>query len=198
MAHNFQVSRLFLLPRDRPSGALSMSLRLQTTMGRKRLTTAGGVSIGLTIFGLVVSIVSEDMQQRQASNIQSEQITTETQRTNENHHRGPTADKSFASVAVSQAIILYFLMQSRRVRAKSKRIRMMSRGGVPPVPYDEIEYDAEVLPLISYIARCCDKSNKSKSNEAPEISRTREGTAAGSMIVLMPLDEFPKRCALVW
>jgi hypothetical protein len=58
-------------------------LTTKTVDGRKQLTTAGAVAIVLTILGLVVSIVSEDMQRREAASSQKAQVAAEAKRTNE-------------------------------------------------------------------------------------------------------------------
>jgi hypothetical protein len=54
-----------------------------TANGRKHLTAAGRVSIMLTIIGLVISIISEDLQRRAALSAQAAQIAAEAKRTNE-------------------------------------------------------------------------------------------------------------------
>jgi hypothetical protein len=59
------------------------TLTVTTANGRKQLTTAGTVSIVLTILGLVISIVSEDVQRRQAALSQAAQIAAEAKRTND-------------------------------------------------------------------------------------------------------------------
>src|SRR5262245_59944264 len=59
------------------------TLTITAAHGRKRLTPAGGVSIALTICGLGISIVSEDLQRRQASSVHAEQVAAEAERTNE-------------------------------------------------------------------------------------------------------------------
>jgi hypothetical protein len=58
-------------------------LTVTTADGRRRLTTAGAVSIMITILGLVISIVSEDVQRRQAAISQAAQISAEAKRTND-------------------------------------------------------------------------------------------------------------------
>ena len=51
--------------------------------GRKHLTVGGRVAIGLTVTGLIVSIVFEDLQRRHAAIVARDQIVAEAKRTNE-------------------------------------------------------------------------------------------------------------------
>jgi hypothetical protein len=50
--------------------------------GNKRLTRAGFLAIGLTLVGLILSIVSEDLQRRKAMKDSVDQVTAEAKRTN--------------------------------------------------------------------------------------------------------------------
>jgi hypothetical protein len=56
------------------------------------------------------------------------------------------------------------------------------QGGVPEIPYDVMEYQAALLPLISYIGAFGDKP------KTEGISNPDDGSQ-GSIAVLMPLDE---------
>jgi hypothetical protein len=67
--------------------------------GRKRLTRSGFIAIGLTIGGLVISIVFEDLQRRNTAREQAARVTAEAKRTNENHPRHPAPDKRSATIA---------------------------------------------------------------------------------------------------
>src|SRR5215831_19936247 len=58
-------------------------LTITGSHGRKKLTTAGVISIALTILGLVISVVSEDLQRREAARSQAAQVIAEAKRTNE-------------------------------------------------------------------------------------------------------------------
>jgi len=58
-------------------------LTINTADGHKQLTLAGRVSIMLTLLGLVISIVSEDLQRRNAARTQAAQVAAEAKRTND-------------------------------------------------------------------------------------------------------------------
>jgi hypothetical protein len=58
------------------------ALTVPAADGRNKLTPAGRVSIALTISGLIISIVSEDLQRRDAARAQAAQVQSEANRTN--------------------------------------------------------------------------------------------------------------------
>lgn len=58
-------------------------LTVTTPEGHKRVTSAGVVSIGLTLLGLLISFVSQDLERRRATKVAKEQLATEATRTNE-------------------------------------------------------------------------------------------------------------------
>jgi len=58
-------------------------LTVTTPGGHRKLTAAGYVAIGFTVLGLVISIVSDDLQRRSAAASQRAQIEAESKRTNE-------------------------------------------------------------------------------------------------------------------
>jgi hypothetical protein len=58
-------------------------LTVTSPNGRKKLTVAGVISITLTILGLVISVVSEDVQRRQAADSQAARVAAEAKRTND-------------------------------------------------------------------------------------------------------------------
>jgi hypothetical protein len=51
--------------------------------GHKRVTVAGVVSIGLTLLGLLISFLSQDLERRRTAKVAKEQVATEATRTNE-------------------------------------------------------------------------------------------------------------------
>jgi hypothetical protein len=57
-------------------------LTTTTANGQKELTPAGFVAIGLTILGLVTSIISDDLQRRRTAQISRQQVSAEAKRTN--------------------------------------------------------------------------------------------------------------------
>jgi hypothetical protein len=62
--------------------ATANTLIAPSEKGRNRLTFAGYISIALTVIGLVISIVSEDLQQLDAARTQAAQLKAEAERTN--------------------------------------------------------------------------------------------------------------------
>jgi hypothetical protein len=60
------------------------------------------------------------------------------------------------------------------------------QGGSPEVPYNIMEYEAALIPLLSHVARI---GNARKAGDAPESDRPTDGILKTSIAVVMPLDE---------
>ena len=113
----------------------------------KKLTKAGMIAIGLTLAGLGGSIVSEDLQRRRARRAQA----AETRRTNEIIIASqPLTSLSLRWVISSEDVELRELMEDgqKQIEDNAKD----TQGGVPPVWYDQMEYQAAVLPLLAFVA----------------------------------------------
>ena len=156
--------------------------------GRKQLTRAGVVSIVLTAVGLVISLAAEDLQRRRTAATQAAQVTAEARRTNEIILAGqPLTSLAFQWRFATESPELRETMQ--RGEAEILENAESSQGGVPAVPFEIMEYNAALLPLLSYIARA--GSVSSDDEEFERNGRDRPRAAGHPVVVLMPLDESP-------
>jgi len=163
------------------------NLTAELPNGKKRLTRAGVVSVALTIIGLATSILSEDLQRRNAAAEQSNKIAAQAKRTNQ--------IIISAQPLTSLALSLQFESPDEQLRkemadgdTKISENAKDEQGGVE-TPYDTMEYEAHVIPLLKYLAHL---GTNSMPHEAPEEgeqppSRTDED----SVFALMPLDDSP-------
>jgi hypothetical protein len=61
-----------------------------------------------------------------------------------------------------------------------------SQGGVPAVPFEVMEYNAALLPLVSYVAQIV---GGREAGEASNAGQAGDGVNDSSIVVLIPLDE---------
>ncbi|MDA9527870.1 MULTISPECIES: hypothetical protein [Bradyrhizobium] len=119
--------------------------------GRKRLTRSGVIAIGLTISGLVVSIVFEDLQRRNAAREQAARVIAEAQRTNEVILATQPLTSAVVQLQFSSAndSLRKAVMQGKREIRKNAN---ESQGGSTPIPLDAMDYDWVLLPIVSFLA----------------------------------------------
>ncbi len=143
--------------------------------GGKKLTAAGVISIVLTIVGLVISVVSEDLQRRQAAKSQAVQIAAEAKRTNDIIIAGqPLTSLSFRLQFSSKDASLWQRM--KKGQGDIAENALTSQGGVTEVPLEIMEFSSALLPLLSWVAGI---------DGTPRTSDGKDD----SVVVLMPLDE---------
>jgi hypothetical protein len=152
-------------------------LTTKSTHGRKQLTQAGRVAIGLVVLGLVISIISEDLQHRETAKGQAAEAT----RTNEIIQAGQPLTSlnlhwqiTSASAELSEEI-------NKGGNAIDENYRT-SQGGSLETPAEIEEYEQTLLPLVSFIASLGTKRK-------PNVSSGKGiGLTKGSTVVLFPLD----------
>jgi hypothetical protein len=83
-----------------------------------------------------------------------------------------------ANAALSEAM--------RKGAERSARNSEEEQGGVPEVPFDIMEYEAALIPLLSHVARIGDAR---KAGDIPESDLPVEGVLKQSIAVVIPLDE---------
>jgi len=69
---------------------------------------------------------------------------------------------------------------------RSVRNSNEEQGGVPEVPFDIMEYEAALIPLLSHVARIGDVR---KAGDVPESDQPVDGVLKDSIAVVIPLDE---------
>jgi hypothetical protein len=162
-------------------------LTVTTPAGRKQLTRAGAVAIGLTLFGLSISIVSEDLQRRKAAADQVKQIAAEAARTNEIIIAGqPLASLSLRLAFSNKDPVLWDIMKEGEEAIEENAYT--SQGGVPATPFEVVEYEAILSPLLTYMGRLGQPLESVAAPEDPSDS-TDSPSPDGSVLALIALDE---------
>lgn len=161
-------------------------LAVKDPHGKRRLTRAGYLAIALTIVGLAISLISEDLRRRDAAAASQAQIVTETKKTNEIIIAGQPL--------VSLAIRWKFESRNGELSEEMSRgqteIRKnaeSSQGGVPLVPLDVTEYDWAVVPLLNYLASLGAKEKSASSGEG----KPRKDQSDATIVAIMALDTYP-------
>ena len=149
--------------------------------GSRRLTKAGQIAISLTVVGLVISLVSEDVQRRRDNEAHAAQVAAEAKRTNE----------IIVSGQQLTSLKLHWQFASRNAELEQKMADGVNaaqensdneQGGVPEVPFDVEDYQVLLLPLISFVANPGEafkkedqpKSDKEAKEEAPNSDKMKE------------------------
>jgi hypothetical protein len=143
-------------------------LTVRTPSRRRRLTRAGVVAILLTIFGLIISLVSEDLGRRNADAARRAQSLEEARRTNQII----VAGQQMTSLSMRWEIDSASAELWDRMKAGQADIdenNKSTQGGVPEVPFDVEEYEAALVPLLSFVARV---GEESKNSEAPKTDQS--------------------------
>jgi hypothetical protein len=163
--------------------------------GRRRLTRAGLIAISFTVLGLIISLVSEDLQRKQGDASHSAQIAAEAKRTNE----------IIISGQQLTSLKIHWQFASKNTRLEqvmadgAKAVKENSeneQGGVPEVPFDVEDYRMLLLPLISFVASPSEAFKKDGQPESDnntmeaqsKPSTNKESKKEGSTVVLMALD----------
>ena len=160
-------------------------LTVQSPNGKKRLTSPGVVAIVLTILGLAVSILFEDLQRRRTAIEQSQNLAAEAQRTN----RIIISAQPLTSLTLS----LWFRSGDEELRKEilagadaSIKNSENVQGGSPPVRLDAMEYYADIIPLLKYLARLGpDLGKDHKSHGVEDGTQTHRNSIAA----IIPLDD---------
>lgn len=158
-------------------------LTTKTADNHKRLTKAGIISIFFVLIGLILSIISDDIGRKRAAQEQFAKVTAEAKRTNE---------ITIASQPLTSLNFIFrFESSDTSFRKKMEKgdgdIRENEesvQGGVPSVPYEAMEYQAGLMPMLKFLAQLGD--NKQKHSEVNE-----DNVASNGIIVLIPLDRSP-------
>jgi len=166
---------------------LTHELTVKTPDNRKRLTKAGIVSILFVAIGLVLGIVSDDIGRRQAAKEQFAKVAAEARRTNE------------IIIAAQPLTSLNFSLQfetadtgfRKQMEDAEKEIEenaMSSQGGVPRIPFEAMEYESSLIPMLKFLSQAGDKKNNTAAkNEEAE----NNATDSNGIIALVPLDDAP-------
>ncbi|WP_342724209.1 hypothetical protein AAFG07_34845 [Bradyrhizobium sp. B097] len=164
-------------------------LAIKGPNGERRLTKAGAAAIGFTALGLIISLVSEDLRRRQDSASHAAQFVAEAKRTNEIIISGQQlAGLSFRWEFTSRSAALRKAMDDGTKGQYENALT--SQGGVPVTPFEVVDYEALLLPLISFVA---DPKNGLNATLPPPADAATEQVKQsekkqGSTVVLMSLD----------
>jgi len=157
-------------------------LTFKTHDDKKRLTRAGKVAVGMTLLGLAISILSEDLQHQYAAAAQREQIATEARRTN----RILLSAQPLTSLTLS----LQFESSDAALRKALEQAKIQihknaedEQGGIPPVRYETMEYQAHIIPLLRHLSRM-----GFSAPAHPEAAKTAKPNQS-SVFALLPLDD---------
>ena len=146
---------------------------------RKRLTPAGWVSLGISAVGLLTGVASEVIRSR----VEYAASQSTQQRTNELiASTQPLTSLSLHWQFSSSDPLLWKVMRDgeNAIRENAES----SQGGVPRIPFEIVDYDAALVPLLSFIARIGPKSY----DDWLEHGLTKPIDSA-SIVVLIPLDD---------
>lgn len=159
--------------------------------GTRRLTKAGLVAISFTVLGLIISLVSEDLQRRENDASHLAQVAAEAKRTNE----------IIVSGQLLTSLKLHWQFASKNPQLEQAmadgsngvtRNSYDEQGGVPEVPFDVEDYQQLLMPLISFVANPAgapkpnDQGGSKKEESKP--SSTKKANKQGSTVVLMAMD----------
>lgn len=146
---------------------------------RKRLTPAGWVLLGIFLVGLLTGFASEVIR----SNIKYE----EGRSAQRNQQRFVSSMQPLTSLSIHWQLssadpALWKIMQEGKdaIRENAES----SQGGVTQSPLEAVEYEAALLPLLSYIARVGPKPSDDDVDDDSEGKIDK-----GSIAVLIPLDD---------
>jgi hypothetical protein len=126
-------------------------LTISSPNGKKRLTWPGVVSIVLTIVGLAVSIVFEDLQRRKAATDQRNEVAAEAERTN----RIIVSAQPLTRLAFSLRFTSSDGELWQKMLEGEKKIGenyQTSQGGSLEVPEEVMEYQVSLIPLLKHLA----------------------------------------------
>jgi hypothetical protein len=143
-------------------------LTTKTVGGKRHVTRAGIIAISFTILGLVISLVSEDLQRRASEASQKAEV----RRTNKIIVFGqPLTSLALHWRFSSSNADLWKIMTDGQ--AEIDKNAETEQGGSPEVPYEAEDYEQALMPLLSFIARVGDKSaDASKSRAAKNDNKT--------------------------
>ena len=164
-------------------------LSIRGPNGERRLTNAGAAAVGFTALGLIISLVSEDLRRRQDSASHAAQVIAEARRTNEIIISGQQlASLSFRWEFTSRSAALRKAMDDG-AKAQYENA-LTSQGGVPKTPFEVVDYESLLLPLVSFLA---DPQNALSAKPPPLPDPATQHVKQsekkqGSTVVLMSLD----------
>jgi hypothetical protein len=161
------------------------NLTIDSPDGRRRITKAGFISIGLTILGLVVGVVSEDLQRRQSATEQSNQVTREAKRTNEIIIAAQPLASLFFSLSLRSSDES-LLKQYKDAKQAIQENAETSQGGVPSVPFDTMEYESELIPFLRYLAVL---SRQGDTSQQITTEQYKSSTQMETVFAILPLDD---------
>jgi hypothetical protein len=167
---------------------LTHELTIKTADNRKRLTKAGIVSILFIAFGLVLSIISDDIGRKHAAKDQFKKVAAEARRTNEIIIASqPLTSLSFVLQFESSDTSLRKKMEegNREIQENDSSVQ----GGVPRVPYEAIEYRYNLIPMMKFLGRL--GYNKQKDSKANEEDEKNDLSDSNGIVALIPLDDAP-------
>lgn len=160
-------------------------LTFKTADNHKRLTKAGFISMIFIIAGLILSIISDDIGRRKAAEEQFAKAAAEAKRTNEIIIASqPLTSLNLVLQFESSDTVFRGEMEEAEI-AIQKNV-LSEQGGVPKVPFEYMEYEHGLRPMLKFLAQFGDHTLK-----YPEVYHDDEknGNADSSSIVaLIPLD----------
>jgi len=147
---------------------------------RKQLTTAGWISFGISLVGLLTGVGSEIIRHK----LEYEAGQSSQQRTNELiASTQPLTSLRLQWTFSASDPKLWKVMQDGETEIQENA--ESSQGGVPRTPFEFVDYKAALLPLLSYIARVGPPRLDDDQLEG-DGSRLLDDN---SIVVLIPLDD---------
>lgn len=146
---------------------------------RKRLTPAGWVLLAIFVIGLLTGLASEVI--RLKIKHKEEQSAQKAQQ------RFVSSMQPLTSLSIHWQLssadpALWQIMEDGRNAIKENA--ESTQGGVPESPLEAVEYEAELLPLLSYIARVGPRPSDDELDDDSERKIDKD-----SIAVLIPLDD---------
>jgi hypothetical protein len=157
-------------------------LTVQSPDGKKRLTSPGVVAVVLTIVGLAISILFEDLQRRQTAIEQSQNLAAEAQRTNRIIISAqPLTSLTFSlRLASSDGALRQTMLDGAE---KISENSYTSQAGSLEVPSETMEYRANLIPLLKYLASLAPHLTQDPDHVNHNSDKTR------LMVAIIQLDE---------
>ena len=142
-------------------------LTVKDAVGDKKLTTAGRVAISLTIAGLLISLISEDLHRRDVEASRKEQIIAETRRTNAIIVGGQQLSSLSLHLAFTSTNAALWDAMDKGKKEIQENIEL-TQGGLPLTPFDLEEFEAAVVPLLSNVAYMVGGASKNEAKATAE------------------------------
>lgn len=163
-------------------------LTVATPSGRKQLTTPGVVSIVLTIFGLVISIVSEDLQRRQAARSQAAQVVAEAKRTNDIIIAGQPL-RSLTLTLAFRGLDLDLVQLLARGKHDATSFIDEQQGEQDRQQTSAVHRERQLYPFLATLARRFAKEGPAKNGDANVVVLVAMGDDQNAILPFGFLDE---------